>query len=333
MPEIDEVVLKDYVATANNPEYNGDWSVINSKFPELEGVDEQLLKDYVATANNSKYNMDWEVINSKFPELKEERLEPGQGVLTPEAFEQGKQIPVAEKTAPAAGEKVVVTDSESVDGGLEFPFLRGRSGLPIMSQSEADKLKKDYPKEKKKQENKKLLESLEYIPVPGKDYEVQFDAPSQNILGGVPSGVDYLDSQYDKIVKGDYRGHYENGEFVLTPDFTLEDWFETDEGKAWWEKNWNAPRNNYVMKKADVYEHGGARPDASALEQIDYGIGRGLNYLGLGFNNETPEEQVFKAVNEDGAKEDQQFMPFINAGIQRGSEVNNIEALNIEIGN
>ena len=119
MPEIDEVVLKDYVATANNPEYNGNWSVINSKFPELEGVDEQLLKDYVATANNSRYNMDWEVINSKFPEFKEERLEPGQGVLTPEAFEQGKEIPAAETTAPAAGEKVVVTASESEDGGLE----------------------------------------------------------------------------------------------------------------------------------------------------------------------------------------------------------------------
>ena len=252
-----------------------------------------------------------------------------------------KPSPVVE-TAPAAGEEVAVTDSVSVDGGLDSQFLKssnigkglqGRSGLPSMTQAEADKLKKDYPKEKKKQEDKKLLESLEYIAVPGKDYEVKFDAPSQDILGGMPTGVDYLDSQYDKIVKGDYRGHYENGEFVLAPDFTLEDWFETDEGKAWWEKNWNAPRNNYVMEKAEVYEAAGARPGASALEQIDYGIGRGLNYLGLGFNNETPEEQVFKAVNEDGAKEDQQFMPFINAGIQRGSEVNNIEALNIEIGN
>ena len=121
MPEIDEVVLKDYVATANNPEYNGDWSVINSKFPELEGVDEQLLKDYVATANNSKYNMNWEVINSKFPEFKEERLEPGQGILTPEAFEQGKEIPAAETTAPAAD---VTTDfMESVSGSGDSDYL------------------------------------------------------------------------------------------------------------------------------------------------------------------------------------------------------------------
>jgi hypothetical protein len=46
-------------------------------------------------------------------------LEPGQGVLTPEAFDQGKQTPVAEVTAPAAGEEAAVTDSVSVDGGLD----------------------------------------------------------------------------------------------------------------------------------------------------------------------------------------------------------------------
>ena len=71
MPEIDEVVLRDYVATANNPEYNGDWSLINSKFPEFKDIDDQLLKDYVATANNPDYNGDFEVINSKFPEFSE----------------------------------------------------------------------------------------------------------------------------------------------------------------------------------------------------------------------------------------------------------------------
>ena len=65
-------ILKDYVATANNPKYEGDWDVINSKFTELSGYDKQLLKDYVATANNPSYGGDWSVINSKFPELSEE---------------------------------------------------------------------------------------------------------------------------------------------------------------------------------------------------------------------------------------------------------------------
>ena len=33
-----DIVLQEYVATANNPDYGGDWSVINSKFPELANI-------------------------------------------------------------------------------------------------------------------------------------------------------------------------------------------------------------------------------------------------------------------------------------------------------
>jgi len=66
---MEEQLLKDYVATYLNPKYNGDWDVVNSKFPELSGLDKQLLKDYVATYTNPKYNSDWNVVNSKFPEL------------------------------------------------------------------------------------------------------------------------------------------------------------------------------------------------------------------------------------------------------------------------
>ena len=62
-------LLQSYVATANNPEYNSDWKVINSKFPELKDYDPELLQSYVATANNEQYNSDWDLINSKFPEF------------------------------------------------------------------------------------------------------------------------------------------------------------------------------------------------------------------------------------------------------------------------
>ena len=35
-----EILLQDYVATANNPEYNKDYSIINSKFAkEIEEYD------------------------------------------------------------------------------------------------------------------------------------------------------------------------------------------------------------------------------------------------------------------------------------------------------
>lgn len=29
-------ILEEYVATANNPQYNSNWDIINSKFPELK---------------------------------------------------------------------------------------------------------------------------------------------------------------------------------------------------------------------------------------------------------------------------------------------------------
>ena len=56
-------ILEEYVATANNPEYNSDFKVINSKFPELKDYDSKLLEEYVATANNEKYNSDFNTVS------------------------------------------------------------------------------------------------------------------------------------------------------------------------------------------------------------------------------------------------------------------------------
>ena len=65
-------LLLDYVATANNPKYQGDMDAVLSKFPELEGIDNQILLDYIATANNPEYAGDMEAVNSKFPDLFEQ---------------------------------------------------------------------------------------------------------------------------------------------------------------------------------------------------------------------------------------------------------------------
>ena len=107
MPELDEIVLQEYVATANNSEYKEDWEVINSKFPEFKDVDKQLLKEYVATANNSEYNMDWEVINSKFPEFdfksevtEEQTLEPDGGVLAYEPEKEKEEVVLEGEVVP-----------------------------------------------------------------------------------------------------------------------------------------------------------------------------------------------------------------------------------------
>ena len=78
---------------------------------------EETIEDLIISTSGSDESIEDLIIEST--NNVEEQLEPGQGVLTPEAFEQGKQIPVAETTAPAAGEQIVVTASESEDGGLE----------------------------------------------------------------------------------------------------------------------------------------------------------------------------------------------------------------------
>lgn len=71
---MEDKLLQEYVATANNPKYKSDWDVINSKFPELANYDKKVLQEYVATANNPEYKSDWATINSKFPELKKEQV-------------------------------------------------------------------------------------------------------------------------------------------------------------------------------------------------------------------------------------------------------------------
>jgi hypothetical protein len=114
-----EQLLKDYVATANNPKYGGDWAVVNSKFPELKDYDDQLLKDYVATANNKEYKSDWGVINSKFPEL---------------------DLKKKEETSEVSPEPVVVSGEELLQQSEE-PSSDPQSTLgtdPVKAQTRAD---------------------------------------------------------------------------------------------------------------------------------------------------------------------------------------------------
>ncbi len=68
---MNEQLLKDLVATAQQDNYN--WDVVLDKFPELSEYDPQLLKDYIATVEKEDYN--YEVANSKFPEFKFEEIE------------------------------------------------------------------------------------------------------------------------------------------------------------------------------------------------------------------------------------------------------------------
>lgn len=104
-PEELKQILADYVATAKNPKYKGDFNVINSKFPEFKDYDKQLLADYVATANNPEYKGDFEVINSKFPEFfevkKKDLTQPSADLSAPTGVEaqlsqEGYSIPATD---------------------------------------------------------------------------------------------------------------------------------------------------------------------------------------------------------------------------------------------
>jgi hypothetical protein len=62
---MNEQLLKDLVATAQQDNYN--WDVVLGKFPELSEYNSQVIKDYVATVEKEDYN--YEIANSKFPEF------------------------------------------------------------------------------------------------------------------------------------------------------------------------------------------------------------------------------------------------------------------------
>ena len=78
-----EQLLRDYIATVNNPEYKGDRDIINAKFPEFQGIDAEVLEEYIATYDNPDYSGNYAVINAKFPEFFEgagvKKKDPQQG--------------------------------------------------------------------------------------------------------------------------------------------------------------------------------------------------------------------------------------------------------------
>jgi len=156
---MEEQLLKDYVATYLNPKYNGDWDLVNSKFPELSGLDKQLLKDYVATYTNPKYNGDWDVVNSKFPELFP-------------AGKSGAESPMAIQTAQEQPVKKKDTASPFVDGGSELTRFDPASGQVVQETPAFTQ-----PKPEVKIPEQKLPARTEFQFQPGKPLPEQKTAP------------------------------------------------------------------------------------------------------------------------------------------------------------
>ena len=124
-------ILEEYVYTALDPTANGDWDLIDSKFPELANFDKEILKEYVATAVDAGY--DWNTINSKFPEFfgeivdkakKQQEVKSdvptftGVGSLTPETGDFGTQT-------FGIDEKTIGIDREKLNFESKLPKLKG----------------------------------------------------------------------------------------------------------------------------------------------------------------------------------------------------------------
>jgi len=157
-----ETILQEYVATANNPEYDGDWEIINSKFPELSEYDSHALQEYVATANNPDYNEDWGIINSKFPEF---------------FFTQEDEIPEQET-------------SES-DSNLEDTTTSGDTSVQEMDeQADSDSLDTAVEQEQEQEQQ------LQQDPEEDKSLHEEFDPEEQELKDKFSRAVRTLQEDY-----------------------------------------------------------------------------------------------------------------------------------------
>jgi len=119
-----DLILQEYVATANDPEANGDWGLINSKFPELTGFDPIILQEYVKTANDPKANGDWDLINSKFPEF-ESKLSENDSLKQPkDGKDFSSELPQVTMKDVDVPERQAINRLKKMYGGLGFDFAQ-----------------------------------------------------------------------------------------------------------------------------------------------------------------------------------------------------------------
>ena len=113
-------ILQEYVATANNPDYGGNWEVINSKFPELQSYDKDVLQEYVETANNPSYGENWNIINGKFPEF-----------FNPKKNKSTSNSP---KINTSVNKKSKTSNKSNTDGDYTYEDLYGENWQSIIDE-------------------------------------------------------------------------------------------------------------------------------------------------------------------------------------------------------
>ena len=287
---MNEQLLKDLVATAQADNYN--WDKVAGKFPELKEYDVQLLKDYVATAE--KYNYNYDVINSKFPEFKTDEVEVDETIKTLEV-----EVDETIKTPEVEVKETVETPD------VDLANVEIETGL--------GKIKPFVIPEKSKASE---IRAIDFFNVPGKKYDKGEEGFAQS----------YLNQKYNEVDKQVVAPTYGAGGAINFAQDPRLNWFKTDEGRAWWEKNWYNSRNRYITEKAGLYEHPG-EAGGGVINTADYYSGKLLGTV------TDIQDQTSNAIAEDSQKENPQFAQYINMGIQEGVSRTEVEALNSEIRN
>jgi len=186
---MEEQLLKEYVGTYLNPKYNGDWDVVNSKFPELSGVDKQILKEYVGTYLNPKYNGDWNVVNSKFPELfpvgkssAERPAEPVKKKDTVLPFVGGGSEPT--KSEPTPNKLNDNRDFSSLAVQVDEKLLTKtpRESRPVVSQDVTTVARLPKTQTLEVEENKKYIQETERLKNEAQNIEKLKEAEQQDLF-------------------------------------------------------------------------------------------------------------------------------------------------------
>jgi hypothetical protein len=205
----------------------------------------------------------------------------------------------------------------STDSFLDSPYFKDRKLGEFVVGRDGDKIVKEQKKKEDKTVNENYLKTLNYVEVPGQDFEFRQSRASKP---GVEES--YLDGEYNNLIE---QSSFADGQINPSFQSNLDQWFQTDEGSAWWEKNWYNPVNPYVISKKGLKEDVGYQTGSSVLSKVNLLAGKVL----MQDESASLEDQVAKNILQDT---ENSFNPLIQKGISYGGSVNNSIALNNKIG-
>ena len=199
-------------------------------------------------------------------------------------------------------------------------FVTGRS-MPVEVEdlSEEDKVKADkaIKQIESNKVNENYLKSLNYLEVPGDNFKyIQPRATAPGIE------ETFLEGQYNNLAE---QSSFSDGQINPSFQSSLDQWFQTDEGSAWWSENWYNNKNPYVIAKKGLKEDVGYETGSSIMQKVNL-AGR---VIGQQEGAATIKDQVSNAILTD---QEGLFSPYIEKGISYGGDVNSSIALNKEIG-